>query len=111
MSSPRRHLNSTVLPDGQVLVTGGIRGGGFVDINEADAVKTAEIWNPKIGPNWQWTTLAAGSVKMRVYHSVSLLLPDGTVLHGASGDAAIQSGGHASSAREEPRDLLAAVFV
>jgi len=24
---------------------------------------------------------------MRVYHSVSLLLPDGTVLHGASGDA------------------------
>ena len=24
---------------------------------------------------------------MRVYHSVSLLLPDGTVLHGASGNA------------------------
>ena len=24
---------------------------------------------------------------MRVYHSVSLLLPDGTVLHGSSGDA------------------------
>jgi hypothetical protein len=31
---------------------------------------------------------------MRVYHSVSLLLPDGTVLHGASGDAlAAQPGG------------------
>jgi hypothetical protein len=31
---------------------------------------------------------------MRVYHSVSLLLPDGTVLHGASGDAlAVQPGG------------------
>ena len=40
-----------------------------------------------------WTTLASNS-KMRVYHSVSLLLPDGTVLHGASGDAlAIQPGG------------------
>ncbi|HEV8177323.1 MAG TPA: galactose oxidase early set domain-containing protein, partial [Gemmatimonadales bacterium] len=40
-----------------------------------------------------WTTLASNSV-MRIYHSVSLLLPDGTVLHGASGDAmAIQPGG------------------
>lgn len=86
MSAPRRHLNSTILPDGTVLITGGTRGGGFVDINEADAVKTAEVWNPKIGPNGQWTTLAPAS-KMRVYHSVSLLLPDGTVLSGASGDA------------------------
>jgi galactose oxidase len=86
MSAPRRHLNSTILPDGTVLITGGTRGGGFVDINEADAVKTAELWNPKIGATGQWTTLAANSI-MRVYHSVSLLLPDGTVLHGASGDA------------------------
>jgi hypothetical protein len=86
MSAPRRHLNSTILPDGTVLITGGTRGGGFVDINEADAVKTAELWNPKIGSTGQWTTLAPNSI-MRVYHSVSLLLPDGTVLHGASGDA------------------------
>ena len=86
MSAPRRHLNSTILPDGTVLITGGTRGGGFVDINPADAVKTAELWNPKIGPTGQWTTLASAS-KMRVYHSVSLLLPDGSVLHGASGDA------------------------
>jgi hypothetical protein len=86
MSAPRRHLNSTILPDGTVLITGGTRGGGFVDINEADAVKTAELWNPKIGPKGLWTTLASAS-KMRVYHSVSLLLPNGTVLSGASGDA------------------------
>lgn len=83
MSVPRRHLNSTVLPDGQVLITGGTTGGGFVDINPGDAARTAEMWNPTTG---QWTTLAANSV-MRVYHSVSLLLPDGTVLHGASGNA------------------------
>jgi hypothetical protein len=83
MQFGRRHTNSTVLPDGTVLVTGGTRGGGFVDINEADAVKAAELWNPKTN---QWTTLAAQS-KMRVYHSVALLLPDGTVLNGASGDA------------------------
>jgi hypothetical protein len=83
MSAPRRHLNSTILPDGQVLITGGTRGAGFVNITEGLAVKNAEVWNPKTN---QWITLAANQ-KMRVYHSVSLLLPDGTVLHGASGDA------------------------
>jgi hypothetical protein len=89
MSAPRRHLNSTILPNGEVLITGGTKGGGFVNINEADAVKTAEVWNPKTG---QWTTLAPNS-KMRVYHSVALLLPDATVLHGASGDADAFQGG------------------
>jgi len=83
MQFARRHLNSTVLPDGQVLVTGGTTGGGFVDITPADAARAAEMWNPTTG---QWTTLASNSV-MRVYHSVSLLLPDATVLHGASGNA------------------------
>lgn len=83
MQFARRHTNSTILPDGTVLVTGGTSGGGFVDINEGDAVKAAELWDPKTN---QWTTLASQS-KMRVYHSVALLLPDGTVLNGASGDA------------------------
>jgi hypothetical protein len=83
MSVPRRHLNSTILPDGQVLVTGGTSGGGFVSIDPALAEKAAEEWNPSTN---QWTTLAANSV-MRVYHSVSILLPDATVLHGASGNA------------------------
>jgi hypothetical protein len=90
MSVPRRHLNSTILPDGQVLVTGGTRGAGFVNIDQGLATREAEVWNPATG---EWTTLAANSI-MRVYHSVSLLLPDGTVLDGASGDAmAIQPGG------------------
>jgi galactose oxidase len=90
MSQARRHLNSTILPDGQVLVTGGTSGSGFVNIDEGLATRNAEVWNPATG---SWTTLAANS-RMRVYHSVSLLLPDATVLHGASGDAlAIQPGG------------------
>jgi hypothetical protein len=83
MSAARRHLNSTILPDGQVLITGGTSGGGFVNINEGLAEKAAEMWNPTTN---QWTTLASNSV-MRVYHSVSILLPDATVLHGASGNA------------------------
>lgn len=76
-------MNATILPDGQVLATGGTRGGGFVNIDEGLAVKAAEIWNPSTG---RWTTLAANQI-MRIYHSVSLLLPNGNVLHGASGDA------------------------
>jgi hypothetical protein len=84
MAFPRRHMNATVLPDGQVLATGGTRGGGkLVDFSEANAIHEAEIWNPATG---QWTTLEPNSIT-RVYHSVSLLLPDGTVLHGSSGDA------------------------
>jgi hypothetical protein len=83
MSVPRRHLNSTILPDGQVLITGGTRGGGFVSIDPSLATTAAEEWNPSTN---QWTTLASNSV-MRVYHSVSILLPDATVLHGASGNA------------------------
>jgi galactose oxidase len=83
MAQPRRHLNATVLPDGTVLVTGGVSGGGFNDL--ASAVHTAELWDPVTN---DWTPLAPNAVS-RGYHAVSLLLPDGTVLHGASGDADI----------------------
>jgi galactose oxidase len=86
MHFARRHLNATILPDGQVLVTGGTSAGGFNTLS--GAVRAAEVWNPQTG---RWTQLAANAVD-RVYHSVSLLLPDGTVLHGASGDAADPSG-------------------
>jgi galactose oxidase len=84
MAQPRRHLNATVLPDGTVLVTGGVSGGGFNDL--ASAVHTPELWDP--AKPTTWTALAPNSVD-RGYHSVSLLLPDGTVLHGASGDAMV----------------------
>jgi galactose oxidase len=81
MHFARRHLNATILPDGQVLVTGGTSAGGFNTLS--GAVRAAEIWSPQSGA---WTQLAGNSID-RAYHSVSLLLPDGTVLHGASGDA------------------------
>ncbi len=81
MHYARRHLNATILPDGKVLVTGGTSAGGFNDLS--GAVHAAEVWDPGSG---SWTELAANRVD-RGYHSVSLLLPDGTVLHGAGGDA------------------------
>ena len=81
MQFARRHLNATMLPDGEVLVTGGVSAGGFNTL--ASAVHAAELWSPETG---QWTQLASNA-RDRGYHAVSLLLPNGTVLHGASGDA------------------------
>ena len=81
MAYARRHLNATILPDGTVLVTGGTSGTGFSD--EPLAVHAAELWDPNTGV---WKTLASNAVN-RVYHSTTLLLRDGRVLHTGSGDA------------------------
>ena len=82
MAHARRHLNATALPTGEVLVTGGSSGTAFNDVSKA--VRAAEIWNPVSGT---WRTLASNAVS-RVYHSTSLLLPDGRVLHAGSGEGA-----------------------
>jgi PKD repeat protein len=82
MANPRRHLNATVLPTGEVLVAGGTSGTGFNDV--ALGVHEAEVWNPTSG---SWTVLASNSVN-RAYHATSILLPDGRVLHTGSGDGA-----------------------
>ena len=75
MAVARRQLNATLLPDGNVLVTGGTSSPGF---NEpAGAVHAAELWNPTTE---QWTTLASSSGIPRLYHSTALLLPDARVL-------------------------------
>jgi len=89
MGTRRRHLNATVLPDGRVLVTGGISGGGELNNMNGTGVKAAELWDPATN---EWTTLASQQVT-RAYHSVSLLMKDGTVLSGASGDAFVPGTG------------------
>lgn len=73
----RYHGSATVLANGQVLVSGG----SMVD-NVANGVAyQAKIWNPATKA---WTVAATAS-KMRLYHSVSLLLPDATVLTAGGG--------------------------
>ena len=74
MSVARRQMNTTVLPDGKVLVTGGTSGPGFN--NAATPVLSAELWDPATGV---WTTMASGTVP-RLYHSSAVLLPDARVL-------------------------------
>ncbi|MEO8089441.1 MAG: galactose oxidase-like domain-containing protein [Gemmatimonadales bacterium] len=82
MAFPRRHLNATVLPTGEVLVTGGSSGTAFNDWTAG--VHAAELWDPATGV---WTTLASNTIT-RTYHAASLLLPDGRILHTGSGGAA-----------------------
>jgi hypothetical protein len=73
----RYWANTTVLADGRVLVNG-----GSAVANELSGVAyTTQIWNPGTGT---WTTGAAAA-KPRLYHSIALLLPDGSVLTGSGG--------------------------
>ncbi|HKA58799.1 MAG TPA: galactose oxidase-like domain-containing protein, partial [Gemmatimonadales bacterium] len=79
MTKARWNLNATVLPDGQVLVTGGVSGDRS---NASLKVNTTEMWNPS---NGHWTTLASSAPLLRGYHSTTLLLPDGRLIHAGGG--------------------------
>lgn len=72
MVAPRIQLNATLLPTGQVLVSGG----STVDENTTTGVLEAQLYHPDTN-----TFTSAGSMEYpRVYHSNTMLLPDATVL-------------------------------
>ncbi|HEX4602338.1 MAG TPA: galactose oxidase-like domain-containing protein [Gemmatimonadales bacterium] len=77
----RRQMDATLLPTGDVLVTGGTLAPGFN--NYAGGLVTAEIWSPTTGG---WSTTAYPST-VRMYHGTALLLPDARVLYSGSGGA------------------------
>ena len=83
MKLPRTHFNSTILPDGTVLVTGG---SGTGTTSDSDAQLNAELWTPPDAGNsgGTWTLLAPMLVS-RLYHSTAILLPDATVLSTGGG--------------------------
>ena len=79
LSFSRTMHNSTVLPTGEVLVTGGLdRAEVFSDIG---ARFEAELYNPATN---SWRTVA-GMQTPRTYHSVSILMLDGRVFVGGGG--------------------------
>ncbi len=82
MANARQQLNLTMLPDGRVLATGGTSAPGFS--NPAGGVHDAEVWDPSTE---QWSTWASNAVT-RVYHSGTVLLPDGRLVFTGSGDGA-----------------------
>ena len=71
--------NATVLADGDVVVTGGSAVDNALTGMNTDAL----LWKPGIGGWTQGAQSAAGIA--RLYHSVALLLPDGSVLSGGGG--------------------------
>lgn len=68
-SPQRTYANATLLPTGQVFVSGGVS----PPEREVDAVKIAELYDPALG---QWLATAPATVA-RNYHAVALLLPAG----------------------------------
>ncbi len=88
MTYKRQHHTGTVLPDGQVLITGGTPcdGSNNVSCNPGSILNTPELWNPA---DRSWTLMAQHQ-ETRVYHSTAILLPDGRVLVGGGGRPAAQ---------------------
>lgn len=73
----RQYGNATILADGKVWVNGGSSTGNDL----VGAFYDSETWNPATGT---WTP-GATALKARLYHSISMLLPDGSVLTGGGG--------------------------
>jgi hypothetical protein len=92
MAEPRRQHNMTMLPNGEVIITGGTKGNGFND--NANPVMFAESWDSN-NPNLGFKKLPEMTVR-RLYHSIALLLPDGRVL---------SSGGAGACNKNEPKDI------
>jgi YVTN family beta-propeller protein len=79
MNFPRRRHDALILLDGQVLVVGGTTDGD----NAANAILEPELWDPDTET---WNVMAP-MAEARMYHSSTVLLPDGRVVAGG-GEAA-----------------------
>lgn len=83
-SQLRQWSNSTVLPDGKVVLMGGSEKNVIADqVNfpTGQVAYRVEIFDPA---NNSWT-LGPSQQRMRLYHSIALLLPNGTVLSASGG--------------------------
>jgi len=82
MHFPRRQMNAVLMANGQILASGGGAGVGFNPITPIQL--TPEIWDPVTEA---WTNVAPMKIP-RLYHSETLLLPDGRVLSLGGGQPA-----------------------
>jgi hypothetical protein len=90
MNFARALHNSTVLPNGQVIITGGQTIPHL--FSDDRAVLMAELWDPATETFTQLSPMAVP----RTYHSFSLLLPDGRVLVGGGGLCGSCTANHAN---------------
>jgi galactose oxidase len=100
MAHPRIFANAVVLPNGEVFVTGGQTFGN--PFSDANAILTPEIWNP----NTNGFKSMQPNATPRTYHSIALLLMDGTVLSGGGGLCGTCSANHFDAQIYTPPYLL-----
>jgi len=79
MREPRAFHNSVVLPNGEVLIVGGMT--KPLLFSDTGAVMTPELWSPVTE---QFTPLPAMTIP-RTYHSIAVLLPDARVFVAGGG--------------------------
>jgi hypothetical protein len=72
---PRTEHNLTLLPTGEVLLTGGLS----LRLDISSAVREPQIWNP-VTKQWTPPGLMEPDPLNRDYHSTALLLPDGRII-------------------------------
>jgi hypothetical protein len=96
MQFARTYHDLVLLPDGNVLVTDGGQTTSAIDVS--NAVLQAEMWSPA---TQQFSRLAS-MVAPRLYHSTTLLLPDGRVL--------VAGGGRANHVNEPTDQLSAEIY-
>jgi galactose oxidase len=79
MSFARAFANGIVLPDGTVFIIGGQT--YAMHFKDTNAILTPELWDPK---TTKFFKMAPNNTS-RTYHSVGLLMPDGTVFSRGGG--------------------------
>ncbi|PVH70218.1 carbohydrate-binding module family 32 [Cadophora sp. DSE1049] len=79
MNYPRTFANAVVLPSGQVFIAGGQN--NAQPFSDVGSQLTPELWDPNTNA---FTTMTPNTIP-RNYHSIGLLLTDGTVLVGGGG--------------------------
>ncbi|KAJ5794978.1 hypothetical protein N7457_001577 [Penicillium paradoxum] len=100
MAYARTYHTSVVLPDGGVFTTGGQTYG--VPFNDSNAQMTPELYDPEAN---EFREQQPNSI-VRVYHSISLLLPDGRVFNGGGGLGASSPTNHFDAQVYTPQYLL-----
>lgn len=107
LPSHRQDGNVTILADGQVLLSGGVEN-DFEDSSTKQGRKKPLIWDPELKG---WNThdeardqqILADAPVVRDYHSIALLLPDGSVFTAGGEDTTAFSNG---TARRESGEIF-----
>ena len=109
---------ATLLPTGQVLMTGGAEGSGGQPGNQTNSGQKPELYEPvidKVNKKYgdgvgHWTTIHKPAQKLRNYHSTALLMPDGRVWT-AGGNGKDQPGSPPDKTIQETMEIFSPPYL